>query len=81
MTSDKKVLTYKRMKVNNKWSMVAHTFNPSTWEAKAGGFLSSRTAWSTKATQRNPVLKGKKKSTHTQTKKKERKKVNNSNII
>jgi hypothetical protein len=22
--------------------MVAHTFNPSTWEAEAGGFLSSR---------------------------------------
>jgi hypothetical protein len=28
--------------------MVAHTFNPSTWEAEAGGFLSSRPAWSTK---------------------------------
>jgi hypothetical protein len=28
--------------------MVAHTFNPSTWEAKAGRFLSSRPAWSTK---------------------------------
>ena len=27
--------------------MVAHTFNPSTWEAEAGGLLSSRTAWST----------------------------------
>jgi hypothetical protein len=27
--------------------MVAHTFNPSTWEAEAGGFLSSRPAWST----------------------------------
>jgi hypothetical protein len=26
----------------------AHTFNPSTWEAEAGGFLSSRPAWSTK---------------------------------
>jgi hypothetical protein len=34
--------------------MVAHAFNLSTWEAKAGGFLSSRTA---RATQRNPVLK------------------------
>jgi hypothetical protein len=22
--------------------VVAHTFNPSTWEAEAGGFLSSR---------------------------------------
>jgi major histocompatibility complex class I len=28
--------------------MVAHAFNPSTWEADAGGFLSSRPAWSTK---------------------------------
>jgi hypothetical protein len=28
--------------------MVAHAFNPSTREAEAGGFLSSRPAWSTK---------------------------------
>jgi hypothetical protein len=28
--------------------MVAHSFNPSTREAEAGGFLSSRPAWSTK---------------------------------
>jgi hypothetical protein len=27
--------------------VVAHAFNPSTWEAEAGGFLSSRSAWST----------------------------------
>jgi hypothetical protein len=27
--------------------VVAHTFNPSTWEAEAGRFLSSRPAWST----------------------------------
>jgi hypothetical protein len=27
--------------------MVAHTFNPSTWEAKADEFLSSTPAWST----------------------------------
>ena len=26
---------------------VAHTFNPSTWEAELGGFPSSRSAWST----------------------------------
>jgi hypothetical protein len=32
--------------------VVAHAFNPSTWEAEAGRFLSSRTA---RATQRNPV--------------------------
>jgi hypothetical protein len=56
--------------------MVVHTFNPSTWEAEAGGFefeaslvyrVSSRTA---KATQRNPVSKNQKKKK----KKKERKK-------
>jgi hypothetical protein len=28
--------------------VVAHAFNPSTWEAEAGVFLSSRPAWSTK---------------------------------
>jgi hypothetical protein len=35
---DKKITVY----------VVAHAFNPSTWEAEAGGFLSSRPAWSTK---------------------------------
>jgi hypothetical protein len=28
-------------------AVVAHTFNPSTWEAEAGRSLSSRPAWST----------------------------------
>jgi hypothetical protein len=28
-------------------AVVARTFNPSTWETEAGGFLSSRPAWST----------------------------------
>jgi hypothetical protein len=28
-------------------AVVAHAFNPSTWEAQAGGFLSSKPAWST----------------------------------
>jgi hypothetical protein len=27
--------------------VVAHTFNPSTREAEAGGFLSSKPVWST----------------------------------
>jgi hypothetical protein len=27
--------------------VVAQAFNPNTWEAEAGGFLSSRPAWST----------------------------------
>ena len=50
--------------------MVAHAFNPSTWEAKAGKFLSSRPAWSTEwvpghpglHTQRNPVSKNNNKN-------------------
>jgi hypothetical protein len=51
---------------------LGHAFNPSTWEAEAGGFLefkaslvykvSSRTA---RATQRNPVLTNKTKTKQT----------------
>jgi hypothetical protein len=33
--------------LNHQPGMVAHAFNPSTWEAEAGGFLSSRPAWFT----------------------------------
>jgi hypothetical protein len=36
--------------------MVVHAFNPSTWEAEAGEFLSSRPAWSTKWVPGQPVL-------------------------
>jgi hypothetical protein len=52
------------------WAVVAQTFNPSTWEAEAGGFLSLRPALSlvyrvisrtAKAIQRNPVSKNQKK--------------------
>jgi hypothetical protein len=50
---------------NSGQAVVAHAFNPSTWEEEAGGFLSSRPAWSTKwvprATQWNPVSKKKRK--------------------
>jgi major histocompatibility complex class I len=28
-------------------AVVAHAFNPSTWDTEAGRFLSSRPAWST----------------------------------
>jgi hypothetical protein len=36
---------------------MAHAFNPSTWEAEAGRFLSSRTA---RDIQRNPASKNNK---------------------
>jgi hypothetical protein len=36
--------------------VVVHTFNPSTQEAEAGGFLSSRPAWSTKWVPGQPGL-------------------------
>jgi hypothetical protein len=34
--------------LEEKPGVVAHTFNPSTQEAEAGGFMGSRPAWSTK---------------------------------
>jgi hypothetical protein len=36
--------------------VVVHTFNPSTWETEAGGFLSSRPAWSTEWVLGQPGL-------------------------
>jgi hypothetical protein len=43
-------------KMTSKPGVVAHTFNPSTQEAEAGGFLSSRPAWSTKWVLGQPGL-------------------------
>jgi hypothetical protein len=37
-------------------AVVVHTFNPSTWEAEAGGFLSSRPVWSTEWVPGQPGL-------------------------
>ena len=37
----------KELKENCGQVVVAHTFNPITWEAEAGGFLCSRPAWYT----------------------------------
>ena len=63
------VKTWRFLKKKKKsQAVVAQAFNPSTtWEAEAGGFLSSRPAWSTKrdrtarAIQRNLSRKAKKK--------------------
>jgi hypothetical protein len=35
------------LKTISSWAVMAHALDPSTWEAEAGGFLSSRPAWST----------------------------------
>jgi hypothetical protein len=37
----------KRKKESKSQAMVAHAFNPNSWEAEAGRFLGSRPAWST----------------------------------
>jgi hypothetical protein len=47
-SSLKVCLIYKMLqKEEFQLGMVAHAFNPSTWEAEAGRFLSSRPAWFT----------------------------------
>ena len=38
------------------WQLLVHTFNPSTWEAEACRFLSSRPAWSTEWVPGQPGL-------------------------
>jgi hypothetical protein len=57
-----------------------HSFNPSTREAEAGGFLSSRPAWfykvssrTAKATQRDPVSKNQKQNNKNKNKNKNKK--------
>jgi hypothetical protein len=45
-------ISYKKLikirKYKDSRAVVVHAFNPSTWEAEAGGFLSLRPAWSSK---------------------------------
>jgi hypothetical protein len=58
-------------KYKSSWAVVAHAFNPSTWEAETGGFLSLRPlrpAWSTEWVPEQQVLHKEK-----QTKKKKKK--------
>jgi hypothetical protein len=42
---EKEVYIYKSIQTGQ--ALVVHAFNSSTWEAEAGGFLSSRPDWST----------------------------------
>jgi major histocompatibility complex class I len=42
------IIIISRDKGKYSWAVVEHAFNPSTWEAEAGEFLSSRPVWSTK---------------------------------
>jgi hypothetical protein len=42
------VLQIVTVKIQGEQGVVAHAFNPSTWETEAGGFLSLRSASSTK---------------------------------
>jgi hypothetical protein len=46
--AQKKINSIKHLKRKFLQVVVVHAFNPSTREAEAGGFLSSRTAWITK---------------------------------
>jgi hypothetical protein len=54
--------------------MVVYAFNPNTKEAEAGGFLSSRSAWSTKWVPGQPGLYRETLSWKNQAKKKKKKK-------
>jgi hypothetical protein len=56
MKTNKKVLNPLDMELGTEPGVVAHAFNPSTWEAEAGGFLSSRPAWSTEWVPGQPGL-------------------------
>jgi hypothetical protein len=46
-SSDNQMVKGQLKNTINSWAVVAHAFNPSTWEAETGGFLSSMAGWST----------------------------------
>jgi hypothetical protein len=52
------------------WAVVVHAFNPSTWEAETGGFLSSRPVWSIERVPGQPGLHGETLSQKTKKRKK-----------
>jgi hypothetical protein len=64
-----KIKWQKEMKSAAQTGMVAHAFNPSTQEAEAGRFLSSRPAWSTKWVPEQPGLQRETLSQKTKTNK------------
>jgi hypothetical protein len=74
-----------QLKVTSRPGVVAHAFDPSTWEAEAGGFLSLRPAWSTIQSEfqdsqgytEKPCLKQTNKQTNKQTKSKSKNKKQN----
>jgi hypothetical protein len=51
-----KIIEPQAVKFYSKPGVMAHAFNPSTREAEAGGFLSSRPAWSTEWVPGQPGL-------------------------
>jgi hypothetical protein len=56
--------------------VVAHAFNPSTREAEAGEFLSSRPAWSTACLEKKTKTKPKQTNKKTKQKQKQNKTKN-----
>jgi hypothetical protein len=56
LSSCKLCIDLKDLKPYFQLGVVVHTFNPSTQEAEAGRFLSSRPAWSTKGVPGQPGL-------------------------
>ena len=67
----------KLFKSNSGLAVVAYSFNPSTWEAEAGRFLSSQPAWSRQLVPGQPGLH---RETLCQKKKKKKKKKSNSEL-